>query len=219
MVRLVAINKIQLNQKTLDNGVFFYTLKGGEEMRVELRNGAINLDGYVNVVNRSSRVLNSPEGKFIEHIVPGAFKRALERANDVELRFNHKPDRMLGSVKQGNLKLKEDSIGLRASCTVNDDEVVKKARNNELRGWSFGFRVTKESRTEGSDEIERRAVEELELLEVSILDQTPAYFATSIEERDSEGRLIEIRCYEGIEVNTEQEDSQYQRNLNLLKLY
>ena len=188
-------------------------------MKIELRNGVIELDGYVNVVNRSSRVINSPDGKFIEHIVPGAFKRSLEKAKDVELRFNHNSARKLGSLKQGNLKLKEDSIGLRARCTVDDAEIVKKARNNELRGWSFGFKVIKDSRTEGSGGIERRAVEELELLEVSILDQTPAYFATSIEERDSEGSVIELRCYEGIEVDTELEDIQYQQNLNLLKLY
>ncbi len=190
-------------------------------MRVELRDGAANLEGYVNVVNRSSRVLSKPDGsgKFIEHIVPGAFKKALEKACDVELRFNHDKNRILGSLKQGNLKLREDSIGLRASCTVTDQEVIAKARSGELRGWSFGFVVVKDSRTEGSDGIERRAVEELELSEVSILDKTPAYFATSIEERNEKAQLIEVRFFDGLEIDKEQEESQYQRNLNLLKLY
>lgn len=189
-------------------------------MRVELRGGTANLEGYVNVVNRSSRVLTKQDGvKFIEHIVPGAFKRALEKAVDVELRFNHDKNRVLGSIKQGNLKLREDSIGLRAQCKVTDQEVIRKARGNELRGWSFGFLVVRDSVSEGSDGIERRAVEELELIEVSILDQTPAYFATSIEERNQEAQQMEVRFFDELEVDTEQEISQYQRNLNLLKLY
>lgn len=189
-------------------------------MRVELRDGAANLEGYVNVVNRSSRVLTNQNGsKFIEHIVPGAFKRALEKADDVELRFNHDKNRVLGSTKRGNLQLKEDCIGLRARCKVTDQEVIRKARGNELRGWSFGFKVVKDSCTEGENGIEHRAVEELELLEVSILDKTPAYFATSIEERNEESCVIELRFFEEIEIDKEQEDCQYQRNLNLLKLY
>ena len=42
-------------------------------------------------------------------------------------------------LKSGNLELYEDNIGLRAIATVTDEQVIEKARNKELRGWSFGF--------------------------------------------------------------------------------
>lgn len=196
-------------------------------MKVEIRNNSISLDGYVNVVNRESRVLPSPRGKFIEHIVPGAFKKALEQAEDVKLLFNHSEHRQLGSIKQGNLSLKEDVIGLRAKCTVNDTEIIDKAKKNELRGWSFGFRVLKDEWNDGEDGIQRRAIKELQLNEVSILDRTPAYYATSIEERaDAEEFVFESRGFdeitvEVIELEDEKRnarDEEYQYNSNLIKL-
>lgn len=196
-------------------------------MRVEIRNNSINLDGYVNVVNRESRILPSPRGKFIEHIVPGAFKKALEEADDVKLLFNHSEHRQLGSIKQGNLSLREDVIGLRAKCTVNDVEIIEKAKKNELRGWSFGFRVLKDEWNDGEDGIQRRSIQELQLNEVSILDRTPAYYATSIEERaNAEEFVFESRGFdeitvEIIELEDEKRDAHdevYQYNLNLIKL-
>lgn len=196
-------------------------------MKVEIRNNSINLDGYVNVVNRESRILPSPRGKFIEHIVPGAFKKALEQAEDVKLLFNHSEHRQLGSIKQGNLSLKEDVIGLRAKCTVNDDEIIDKAKKNELRGWSFGFRVLKDEWNDGEDGIQRRSIQELQLNEVSILDRTPAYYATSIEERaDAEEFVFESRGFDEITVEVieledekrDAHDEEYQYNLNLIKL-
>ena len=196
-------------------------------MRVEIRNNSINLDGYVNVVNRESRILPSPRGKFIEHIVPGAFKKALEETDDVKLLFNHSEHRQLGSIKQGNLSLREDVIGLRAKCTVNDAEIIEKAKKNELRGWSFGFRVLKDEWNDGEDGIQRRSIQELQLNEVSILDRTPAYYATSIEERaNAEEFVFESRGFdeitvEIIELEDEKRDAHdevYQYNLNLIKL-
>lgn len=196
-------------------------------MKVEIRNNSISLDGYVNVVNRESRILPSPRGKFIEHIVPGAFKKALEQAEDVKLLFNHSEHRQLGSIKQGNLSLKEDVIGLRAKCTVNDAEIIDKAKKNELRGWSFGFRVLKDEWNDGEDGIQRRSIQELQLNEVSILDRTPAYYATSIEERaDAEEFVFESRGFDGITVEVieledekrDTHDEEYQYNLNLIKL-
>ena len=196
-------------------------------MRVEIRNNSINLDGYVNVVNRESRILPSPRGKFIEHIVPGAFKKALEEADDVKSLFNHSEHRQLGSIKQGNLSLREDVIGLRAKCTVNDVEIIEKAKKNELRGWSFGFRVLKDEWNDGEDGIQRRSIQELQLNEVSILDRTPAYYATSIEERaNAEEFVFESRGFdeitvEIIELEDEKRDAHdevYQYNLNLIKL-
>jgi uncharacterized protein len=165
-------------------------------MRIEIRGDQVLLDGYVNAVERESRVLPSPRGRFIEKIKVKTFEKALQKTDDVELRFNHDENRKLGSTKQGNLQLYEDSIGLRAIATVTDDDVIKKAKNGELRGWSFGFIDNKPCWEDGADGIQRRFLEDIDLLEVSILDKTPAYTATSIEARGEENVITESRSDE-----------------------
>lgn len=163
-------------------------------MKIEIRNDSVLLDGYVNAVARDSRPIPSVKGQFVEQVAPKAFERALMKAENVDLLLNHDKSRKLGSIKEGNLELFEDNIGLRAICTVFDEEVIKKAKNNELRGWSFGFYKNKD-RWEEKDGIQRRYLEELELNEVSILDNTrvPAYIATSIETREGQDILKETR--------------------------
>jgi uncharacterized protein len=162
-------------------------------MRIEIRSDSVLLDGYVNVTQRESRELSSPQGKFVEQIMPKTFERALSRNDSVDLLFNHDPDRKLGSTKTGELDLMEDNIGLRAKATVRDPEVIDKARKGELRGWSFAFASIKDAWDKRADGMNKRTVEELDLFEVSVLDITPAYIATSIESRGEEGKLTETR--------------------------
>lgn len=203
-------------------------------MRIEIRGNQVILDGYVNAVGRDSRALPSPKGKFIEQIVPKTFERALQKAENVDLLFNHMKDRKLGSTKEGNLKLYEDSIGLRAICTVYDDEIIEKAKKGELRGWSFGFYSIKDKWEDTKDGLQRRYLEEIDLTEVSILDKTPAYIATSIEERGEESLITEQRNEEftaTVEDNSAMDDkkqekreekqidySLYEKQLEILKM-
>lgn len=197
-------------------------------MRIEIRGNQVLLDGYVNAVDRESRVLPSPRGRFKEKIIPKTFEKALQRATDVELRFNHDKARKLGSIREGNLQLYEDNIGLRAIATVSDDEVIQKAKNGELRGWSFGFIDNKPNWQEGENGIQMRFLEDIDLLEVSILDKTPAYIATSIEARGEEDVITENRSDEfKAEIedlssqNQEKREfdySYYENQLELLKL-
>ena len=165
-------------------------------MRIEIRNDSVLLDGYVNAVARDSRPIPAPGGKkFIERIEPRAFQRALEKAENVDLLLNHNKDRHLGSTKEGNIELFEDNIGLRGICTVKDAEVIEKAKNKQLRGWSFGFYVVKDSWAEDENGLQRRSIEELELTEVSIIDDRmlPVYIATSIEQRGTDEVMCETR--------------------------
>ena len=175
-------------------------------MKVEIRADKVIVEGYVNAVGRDSRVIPSPTGDFVEQVTPKTFERALQNGNDVELRLNH--DRVLGSRDSGNLELREDSIGLYARAEVTDLETMEKARNGELRGWSFGF-VKKQDHMEPLENgLHRRFLEEIELREVSILDssRTPAYIGTSIEARGQEESILEQRGREDIpEVTKEPE--------------
>lgn len=164
-------------------------------MRIEIRNDSVLLDGYVNAVARDSKPIITPHGKCVEQIEPRAFTRALERAEDVNLLLNHNPERKLGSIKDGNLELFEDNIGLRAICTVTDAEVIQKAREKKLRGWSFGMFANKDRIEERANDIPRRHVEDLDIFEVSIIDDrlSPCYAGTSIEQRADKEVIAEQR--------------------------
>ena len=137
-------------------------------MRIELRSDSVVIEGYVNAVARDSRPMRDRKtGKrFVEQIVPGVFERAL-RHNEVQLLLNHDKTRNLGSTST-NLELYEDSIGLHARAEVTDPEVIEKAHKKKLRGWSFGFRERDASTEDIHDALERRYVEDMDLVEVSI---------------------------------------------------
>ncbi|MGF7059280.1 HK97 family phage prohead protease [Brassicibacter mesophilus] len=164
-------------------------------MRIEIRNDSVLLDGYVNAVDRDSKPIITARGKCVERIEPRAFQKALERAENVDLLLNHNKDRKLGSIKEGNLELFEDNIGLRAICTVTDSEVIQKAKEKKLKGWSFGMFANKDRIEERSDSIPRRYVEDLDLFEVSIIDNrmSPCYIGTSIEQRADKEVITEQR--------------------------
>ena len=159
-------------------------------MQVRIKEDSVEIEGYVNAIERNSKPLMSRVGQFIERICKGAFKKALKRNNDVHILLNHDWNRDLGSTKQGNLELEEDNIGLKARAIITDKDVIEKARNGELVGWSFGFQDRDVENT-----IERgmpyRAVKDLDLAEVSILDRTktPAYDGTLIMARDNSEEL------------------------------
>jgi HK97 family phage prohead protease len=149
-------------------------------VKIEVRGKQLLLDGYVNAVGRESRIIPSSRGQFIEKILPGTFDFALKLVDNVDLLFNHDKNRKLGSIKDGNLQLYEDSVGLRAKCTISDSEVIQKAKKGELRGWSFGFICYRDVWKDGPNGIQKREISKLKLIEVSLLDKTPAYNATSI---------------------------------------
>ena len=184
-------------------------------MKINVREDHVEIEGYVNAIERNSKPFSSRLGHFVERICKGAFKRALKRNNDVHILLNHDWNRDLGSTKKGNLELEEDNIGLKARATITDPEVVQKARNGDLVGWSFGFQDRDVENT-----IERgmpyRAVKDLDLYEVSILDRrkSPAYDGTLITAR-SEINEMQFRGEDFIDDNIsieEKEDAKIEEN-------
>ena len=156
-------------------------------MRIEIRSDSVILEGYVNAIERKSKILHSRMGRFIERIRKGAFFNALKRNDDVHVLLNHDWNRDLGSTKQGNLELQEDAIGLKARAEITDKEVIEDARNGRLVGWSFGFLdVPGGVVNKQEDGIALREVSDMDLREVSILNnrKSPAYEGTLIMARD-----------------------------------
>lgn len=167
-------------------------------MNIEVRNDSVVISGYVNAVERWSKPLKANlrgmMQRFIEKIKAGAFKNALKRNDNVKVLLNHNPDRELVNTKDGTAILEEDNIGLRAEVTITDPEVVEKARNHKLVGWSFGFYSNSDEVAQEAT-IATRTVTDMDLVEVSILDDTksPAYYGTSIETRSEDGAMMEVR--------------------------
>jgi len=192
-----------------------------------MKSSSITLTGYVNAVERDSHVIHELGRTFVERIAAGAFAKALEQAEEIELKLNHA--RVLGSTADGALTLEEDAIGLKATAIVTDEEVIRLAEADRLRGWSFGFVCPaggddwEESETEG---LERRIVRELELNEVSILSIDPAYIATTVEERGQTPgkRKVELRSSEAdiqVETSAHQPDARFfirSMEIELLKI-
>lgn len=161
----------------------------------------VEIDGYVNAIERLSKPLQSRIGQFVERIKKGAFQRAIQRNDDIHILLNHDWHEDLGSTKRGNLDLAEDAIGLRARATITDPEVVKKARNGDLVGWSFGF-TDRDVDTHDEGGMTTRDVKDLDLYEVSILDRTktPAYDGTLVSVRDDDIQYHGDPCITDIEV-------------------
>ena len=176
---------------------------------------------YVNAVERDSKILPksmSPLAtrSFVERVKAKTFQRAIEKNDNIEIRLNH--NKLLGSTKDV-LELREDNIGLYAKAVITDDEAIEKAKNKELRGWSFGFTPIKDIWEDVDENLQRRTLEDINLSEVSILTKSPAYIATSIEMRGENCVVKETRGKEDEEIETNIIDySLHEKRLKYLKL-
>lgn len=177
-------------------------------MIIRVTKDSVEIDGYVNAVERLSKPLHDRLGEFVERVKVGAFKRALERADDVRILLNHEWTRDLGGIKDGNLELYEDAIGLHARATITDKEVVEQARNGELKGWSFGFTDRDVEQGEENGVIVRN-VKDLDLYEVSLINRSkvPAYDGTLVAVRTADdSKSLNISDYIESELKIRVED-------------
>lgn len=185
-------------------------------MNIRVRGDTVEIEGYVNAIERLSKPLNDRLGKFVERVKVGAFKRALERADDVRILLNHDWTRDLGGTKDGNLELYEDAIGLHARATITDKEVIEQAKNGELRGWSFGF--TDRDVEQGEENgLTVRNVKDLDLYEVSLINRSkvPAYDGTLVAVRSADdSKSLNISDYIESEINLRVEETKPDNNDN-----
>lgn len=182
-------------------------------MRVELRENSVLISGYVNAVERYSKpICENLKGKFtqfVERVKSGTFKKALERNDNVLVLLNHDYNRKLASTGNETAKLVEDNIGLRAEVTISDADVIQKAKEGKLSGWSFGMKVNSDKiGTENG--MVSRTIDDIDLVEISVLDDTkrPAYNGTSIEKRES--GEIEIREFKEEQEQEKEEQKEEQ---------
>ena len=93
--------------------------------------------GYAAVFDRFSEDM----GFFREKVSPGAFAGCL--GQDVRALVNHDPNKLVGRVKAGTLRMKEDELGLRVEIDLPDTQCGRDAaesiRRSDMDGMSFSF--------------------------------------------------------------------------------
>ncbi len=139
--------------------------------------GKVTVAGYAAVFGEVTDIA----GYFDEVISAGAFTETLRTA-DVLAYFDHDRGRILGRSSSGTLRLNEDAKGLSVEIDLPDTSDGRDVRalieRGDIRGMSFGFRVTKEQWDETGEKA-KRTILAVDLREVSIVSE-PAYDGTSI---------------------------------------
>ena len=144
----------------------------------------------------------------------GVFRRALERNSDIGLMFNH-----TRALQADNMELTEDSIGLKIDVDVTDEEVIQNAKDGKLTGFSFGFRCLQANFEERDGLPKLRNVTDIDLIEVSILNCTPAYFATELDARgllEQRGKVSEVEI-DDTEIKAIEQLNTYKSHWNFIK--
>lgn len=120
----------------------------------------------------------------------------MQRADKVNILLNHNWDKKIGDTSS-NLKLKEDVIGLRAHAELTDKEVIKLAKENKLRGWSFDMVKPTAIRAEQENGLPIRTVTDFDINEVSLIsNMKPWYNSTTVETRADGETVKELRAEE-----------------------
>lgn len=154
--------------------------------------GSLKVGGYINVTERESEMLfNKRTGKWFKEVMKkGVFKRAIERAKEIPLLYEHNWGKQLAITTDGSLTLKEDNIGLRFDAVINDESVYDQVRAGLINSCSFGFRALQEEIEGVNSKFEKRFVSAIELMEVSLV-KNPAYVGSLCESRSYEEELQE----------------------------
>lgn len=153
--------------------------------------GKVTVAGYAAVFGE----VTSIGGYFDEVLARGAFTETLKTA-DVLAYFDHDRGRILGRSISGTLRLTEDTKGLAVEIDLPDTSDGRDVRalieRGDIRGMSFGFRVTREEWDE-TGATPKRTIHAVDLREVSIVSE-PAYDGTSIALRSLEDARKERRA-------------------------
>lgn len=146
--------------------------------------GSYNIGGYVNVTERESELLYSAKRSkwFNEIVKQGAFKRSLSSGKQIPLLLEHDYEKRLADTTN-TLTLIEDQIGLRFDAEIRDKDVYEKIKSKQINNCSFGFRPVEQEFENVSDVREKRYLKDLELLEISLVEN-PAYAGSLVEVRN-----------------------------------
>ena len=126
----------------------------------------------------------------IEQIAPGAFASSL--GLDVRALIDHDTRLVIGRTVAGTLTLREDETGLWGEIKINEHDgdamnLYARVQRGDVSQCSFGFDIVAEDYVVSPDgQTCTWTIREVKLYEVSVVT-FPAYDATSVSVRDSDG--------------------------------
>lgn len=165
-------------------------------MKITYRADSVELEGYVVAFKRDSRPLfdNVTRQYFYEQILPGVFDSEL-RTKEIPVLLDHIHGRQIGTSRT-NFEFAEDTIGLKVKAVISDPEVMKKAKEGKLTGWSFAFtnsRYKTEALSDdeiaaGTGPVIRKKLCDMTLWEISLIDdrKIPCYEGTLVSVIDTQ---------------------------------
>lgn len=145
----------------------------------ELENSSLSLVCKVNDYGLSKE-LRGINGTFREVVKRETWIRAIENNPNIKFFYNHKPYFELG--ESAELRAEPQGVFLYATLKESEKGLYNAVKDGLISGMSFGFRALKDSWSNNGG-FKQRTIEDMKLLEVSILDTTPAYNNTSAEVR------------------------------------
>ncbi len=152
---------------------------------VELRDnteGVPTLYGHFSVFNTPTEINSMREGRFIERIAPGAFKKTFsDRANPIRLLFQHGRDPQVGDKPIGTITdLREDDTGAYYEASLFDGlpELVMDGLRAGEYGASFRFQVTREdvAKKPGKSPANPDGIPERTIREANVMEFGPVTF-------------------------------------------
>lgn len=136
---------------------------------------------FVGLVNnyKPSKVMTRNGKKFMEVIPKETFEKALAKNPNVKLYINHQD--YVDVSESIELSAEPQGLMIRAKLSEKADNLFKDIKNGEFNSFSFGFKCLKDKWEDTpNDGVSLRTIEDLELVEISILNIEAAYSGTKI---------------------------------------
>jgi HK97 family phage prohead protease len=163
-----------------------------EKRTIDFRNASLRFDETEGVIYGDAIVYNEESNG--ERVAPGAVTKTLKEAGgsrDIKALFNHDKNFVLGSLKNGTLRLIDTPEALQYEIDAPNwarETIVESIARGDIDGSSFGFMPIKHSRVQG----EAGSIRQLD--EVALLDVGPVTFpwygGTSSGYRDIDEQVV-----------------------------
>lgn len=165
--------------------------------------------GYASVFGTRSANM----GGFVEVVEPTAFNKTIKEV-DVRAFFNHDPNRLLGRMSAGTLRLGVDQRGLHYEVDLPDTsdgrDVATLMERGDITGSSFGFRMIEDDwsqRTEDGYPLRSLKV-------VALRDVSPVTYPAYVEADSALRSLAEARSLDFAAVKAAAESNDLRSLLN-----
>lgn len=154
-----------------------------EVRALENEDTELKIVAKVNDYSLSKELSDLKGNKFREQICKDAWQRAIEKAKDLKVYFNHQPE--INIAKEVTLKAEDDGVYAEITLIENARGLYEKILEGLTTGMSFGFKAIQDKFVDVGTYLQRK-IDDFNLFEISVLDKEPAYNGTEVTVRSLE---------------------------------